>query len=73
MEEKERNEALRQAVRRINLMPPAVDVGRGQWVQLEDGQWVRAERAGYDLLDVDRQTRAGEECQADPDGEDYIA
>lgn len=73
MGERDRDEALRETLRAIELMPPAVDVGRGQWVQLEDGQWVRAERAGYDLLDVDRQATAGEESQADPDDDDHIA
>ena len=70
--ERDRDEALRQVVRAVHLMPPAVDIGRGEWVQLEDGRWVRAERAGYDLLDVDRQGQAGEESQVDPDG-DHIA
>ena len=53
-------------------MPTASEVGRGQWVQLEDGQWVHAEHVGHDLLDVDRQGQAGEECQVDED-EDHIA
>lgn len=66
------DEALRKTVRTVHLMPPAVDVGRGEWVQLEDGQWVRAERAGYGLLDMGRQATSGEESQAGPD-DDHIA
>ena len=62
----------RRVVRAVQLMPTASEVGRGQWVQLEDGQWVHAEHVGHDLLDVDRQGQAGEECQVDED-EDHIA
>lgn len=61
-----RDEALRQAVREIRLMGTATEVGRGEWVQLPDGQWVKVEQAGNGL-DEDRQAAAGEESQDWPD------
>lgn len=69
MDERERVEALARVARRIELMPPTDEIGRAQWVQQSDGQWVREGRAGYDLLDVGKQAVAGEESQAAPDDE----